>query len=264
MPTTYKMAGNSIHILCTRPVDTALIEQAAASGIQVDVIEFIHTVAIGGDVLSKEMDAVSVSASNVIFTSMNAVEAVTDLLHGKKPRWNIYCMGNTTRQLVIKYFGEASLKGTGFNATDLANTIASNRIATKDTNDCIFFCGDQRRDELPAILQANDISLKEITVYKTIETTNKVEKSYDAILFFSPSAVHSFFKTNRVNNRTVFYAIGETTASAIKQYAVNKIIIGNTPAKDELFRLCISNFTERNNNRQTEINTGNGQPATGN
>jgi uroporphyrinogen-III synthase len=264
LPAKFKMAGNPIHILCTRPVDNALIEDAAVKGFHVDVIEYINTVPITNNTLVSKATSIASTKCNVIFTSMNAVDAVKEMIGEAKPEWNIFCMGNTTKQLVIKYFGEETIKGTGINATDLANTITAWRNATYDESVSIFFCGDQRRDELPGILKKNNIELSEITVYQTIETPRKIEKHYAAVLFFSPSAVHSFFKTNRANDETVFYAIGETTASAIKQYASNKIIIGPTPAKDELFQLCITNFAERHNERQTEINTGNGQPLTGN
>jgi uroporphyrinogen-III synthase len=264
LPTKFKMAGNPIHILCTRPVDNALIEAAAAKGFPVDVIEFIHTVPITGNAIATEVRSIASTQCNVIFTSMNAVVAVKDMIGEAKPAWNIFCMGNTTKQLVIKYFGEKTLKGTGINATDLANTITSWRNASHDKSDCIFFCGDQRRDELPGILKENNIDLSEITVYQTIVTPRKVEKHYDAILFFSPSAVHSFFKTNRANDETVFYAIGETTANTIRNYCPNKIVVGATPAKDELFQQCVTDFEDIINEKQTGFNTGNGQQATSN
>jgi uroporphyrinogen-III synthase len=190
---------------------------------------------------------------------MNAVDAVINLLDNEKPFWKIFCMGNTTKKLVIKYFGEESLIATGINATDLANAIVEfqhSRFVTSRTdieNDTwLFFCGDQRRDELPGILNSNNISPTEIIVYKTIETSQEVEKYYDAILFFSPSAVHSFFKNNQADVATTFFAIGETTATAIKKYSSNTIITGNTPAKDELFKHCIHQLE-----LQAELNTGN-------
>jgi uroporphyrinogen-III synthase len=66
-----------------------------------------------------------------------------------------------------------------------------------------------------------------------------VNDAYNGILFFSPSAVHSFFKKNKANPDTVFFAIGETTANAISVYTNNKIITGNTPAKGELLKLAV-------------------------
>lgn len=233
------MAGKAIHILCTRPVDPALVNDAVAKGIEADVMEFIQTVAINDAAVKAQVKAIAGKNSIVIFTSMNAVDAVVEMLDGSKPSWKIFCMGNTTRQLVIKYFGEAALAGTAADATALANNmVASPDAAT--SRECVFFCGDQRRDELPGILHAAHFTLNEITVYKTIETSHAVNKTYDAVLFFSPSAVHSFFKTNQAAGITTFFAIGNTTANAISRYCSNKIIVGDTPAKDALFKLAIA------------------------
>ena len=242
LPAIFRMAGNPIHILCTRPVDTTLVEDAASKGIQADTLEFISTVAINNAEIKTRVNQIALKEHTVIFTSMNAVEAVTNLLDDCPPGWKIFCMGNTTLQLVINYFGKDALVSTGTNATELANEVVNYEHHDGDNGNCIFFCGDQRREELPAILEANKIGLTEITVYHTIETPHIVETHYDAILFFSPSAVHSYFKSNNANNSTLFYAIGKTTATAIKDYSDNKIIIGKTPAKDELFRLCVNHF----------------------
>lgn len=246
------MAGNRIHILCTRPVDITLVEDAASKGIQADIIEFISTNAIKDPALKSSVNQIANKENTVIFTSMNAVEAVTNLLDDSPCEWKIFCMGNTTRQLVIKYFGEKALVSTGNNATELARAVVYYKQHHEGNDSCIFFCGDQRREELPAILEANKIGFSEITVYQTIETPHVVDKYYDAILFFSPSAVHSYFKSNKANDSTEFYAIGSTTATAIKHYTANKIIIGNTPAKDELFRLCVKNSIELINTRQQD------------
>src|SRR4029077_17349519 len=125
------------------------------------------------------------------------------------------------------------------NASELAGEIIDWGKTGKDTRPVVFFCGDQRRDELPKKLQQHGFDLEEIIVYKTIETTQEINDAYNGILFFSPSAVNSFFKTNKVTAHTVFFAIGETTANTIKGYTSNKIIISNTPAKDELLKQAV-------------------------
>ena len=54
----------------------------------------------------------------VVFTSMNAVNAVRNL-YQKKPSWKIFCIGNTTKELVKKFFGEENIKGFADNADQL-------------------------------------------------------------------------------------------------------------------------------------------------
>lgn len=175
----------------------------------------------------------------VVFTSMNAVEAVADELQEQQPDWRIYSIGNTTQKLAKKYFGEHSIAGTANSAAELAELIVEEGY----DEEVIFFCGDQRRDELPDILRNNDIEVNEIVVYETVAVPHKVEKQYHGILFFSPSAVESFFSNNKVKESTVLFAIGNTTAKAIKKFSNNKIIISNEPGKDSLFQKMMEYFS---------------------
>ena len=148
-------------------------------------------------------------------------------------------MGNTTRQLVKKYFGEKSIISTAENATALAEKI----IEKESPEEVIFFCGDQRRDELPQLLKNEDVIVNEIVVYETIPVPHKLSKTYTSILFFSPSAVESFFLANKATDKTIFFAIGNTTASAIKKNCSNRVLVADAPGKEELVKDMISFFT---------------------
>ena len=107
------------------------------------------------------------------------------------------------------------------------------------SSEVIFFCGDQRRDELPGLLKKNKIEVKEIVVYKTIATPKKIEKKYDGILFFSPSAVKSFFQKNKLDKQVMLFAIGNTTADEIKKFSKNKIVVSDVPAGKLLLQKVI-------------------------
>lgn len=109
----------------------------------------------------------------------------------------------------------------------------------------VFFCGDLRREELPDLLKKAGIELTEVVVYQTLETPIKINKDYDGILFFSPSAVKSFFSINQVNSNALFFAIGNTTANAIKPFSKNSIIVSEFPAKDQLLDKAIKYFSNR-------------------
>ena len=187
---------NNIQILCTRPLTKTLVQEAAQQGILIDEISFIETEPIQNIEVQQEIQQASIQIATVVFTSMNAVEAVADYLDGQPVEWNIYCMGTTTNQLVKKYFGERQLAGIANSATELAELIAMETMI----DEVIFFCGDQRRDELPTILKSNNIDVTEITVYQTIAVTHVIDKTYNGILFFSPSAVESFFRKNKINS----------------------------------------------------------------
>ncbi|MES1219563.1 MAG: uroporphyrinogen-III synthase, partial [Bacteroidota bacterium] len=215
------MLENKVQILCTRPVNESLVREALRKNIVVDIVPFIETEPIQSVDVQQEIELAYVQSTTVIFTSMNAVEAVAAEAEGQNPDWNIYCIGNTTKQLIIEYFGEEKRLGTANSAAELAELI----VEENSSDEVLFFCGDQRRDELPAILRANDIDVTEIVVYHTIPVPRKVTKKYNGILFFSPSAVDSFFKMNKAGEQTILFAIGNTTSNAIKKYTDNKIII---------------------------------------
>lgn len=230
------------HILSTRPLDEALVADALRQGVQVDCISFIETEAIETGAVKNAILDIATRRVTAIFTSMNAVGAVVAQLAGKLPSWDIFCMGNTTRQLVEKYFGAKAIVATASNASELAGLIIEYDRERKIAG-AVFFCGNQRRDELPKALRQNNIQLQELVVYHTLEKPAALAKGYDAVLFFSPSAVHSFFTNNNADEGTVFFAIGGTTASAIKSYCSNDIIIGQTPAKDGLLRQAVEYYT---------------------
>lgn len=233
------MATN-LSILCTRPVQQILVNEAAQKGIDLQVIPVIDTEPVVDIDVQQEVEQLALQYATVVFTSMNAVESVITMLDQQVPEWNIYCMGHTTAQIIKEYFGEQSIAGTGNNAADLADAI----IEADEAGEIVFFCGDQRREELPAKLARAGIDVNEIVVYRTIPLYKKIEQAYDAILFFSPSAVDSYFKINKVAGQTVLFAIGQTTAAAIKQYSNNKTITANTPGKDELVRKAIHYLSE--------------------
>ena len=233
------MQQNKISILSTRPIDESLIEEAKQLNIDIDVLSFIETEPIRSIETQQEIENALLKSSAVVFTSMNAVKAVANELLDQQPDWRIYSIGNTTKQLVKKYFGEEAIAGTADSATELAELI----VEKDNSDEVFFFCGDQRRNELPEILRSNDIEVNEIVVYQTIAVPLKVEKKYHGILFFSPSAVESFFSNNKMAEQTILFAIGNTTALALKKYSKNKIIISDEPGKENLVRKMMEYFS---------------------
>lgn len=230
---------NNLQILCTRPLDDQLISAANKKGIDIDILPFIETEPIESVEVQQEIEVILNAAATVIFTSMNAVEAVEEHVIDEQPEWTIYCIGNTTKELVKKYFPRSEIVGTADSAAELAALILEESI----TDEVVFFCGDLRRDELPSILKQHDIGVNEIVVYQTMLVPHKVQKEYLGILFFSPSAVESFFINNKLNTTTILFAIGVTTASTIRKYTNNKILIADQPGKENLVEKMMEYFT---------------------
>ncbi len=232
------MPGN-LHILCTRPLDEQMVEAALGKGIEIDMLPFIEIEPIESVEVQQEIEITLGSVAPVVFTSMNAVEAVAENMIDEQPTWNIYCIGNSTSRAIKKYFPLSVIVGTANNATELAELI----VEQSGADEVHFFCGDQRRDELPELLRQNDIEVDEIIVYQTMFLPHKIKKDYLGILFFSPSAVESFFVNNKLNEHTILFAIGNTTASTIRKYTGNKILIADEPGKENLVEKMIEYFT---------------------
>ncbi|MEO6636749.1 MAG: uroporphyrinogen-III synthase [Ginsengibacter sp.] len=231
------MQKNKITILSTRPVGKAQVEEAAANNIVIDEISFISTEEIIDDALAKKIQKLANENIQAVFTSMNAVEAVRKFIPDQSS-WKIFCIGNTTKNLLKNIFGEENITGTADNALDLAENI----IRVSSIRKVYFFCGDQRRDELPEKLKDNNIELEELMVYKTIETSKVISKKYDGVLFFSPSAVQSFFSLNAISADTKVFAIGSTTANALKPFTQQHVITADRPGKNNLVEQAIEYF----------------------
>ncbi|MFI5157036.1 MAG: uroporphyrinogen-III synthase [Chitinophagales bacterium] len=229
----------SIAILSTGQLDPSLIRIAGKKDIDLECIPFIKTNSIESAQMRQEILATLSKKATVVFTSTNAVEAVASCLGGYKPEWSIYCIDGATSKLAAKYFGEKLIKGKADDAAGLARLIEKE----PGNREIIFFCGNKRRDELPQKIRRNGKSLKEIIVYETSATPGKITKEYRGILFFSPSAVESFFSINQVGNKTILFAIGNTTAERIREFSNNAIITCSEPEKEAVVKAMISYFT---------------------
>lgn len=235
------MPGKKIKLLSTRPVGESLKQEAAAHNILLEERSFITTESVIHQELADQIKQLSREKITALFTSMNAVEAVGKLAPNNL--WEIGCIGHATKKLVAKYFGEKSIKATGDDATGLGE----NMMRIQGIKEVYFFCGNQRRDELPQLLQLNGVTVHELEVYRTIQITEHTDEEYDGILFFSPSAVTSFFEKNTLPNSTTLFAIGNTTARALKPFTGNDVVVADEPGKKNLVNQAIHFFTKQMN-----------------
>jgi uroporphyrinogen-III synthase len=216
------------YVLSTRELSAELVEKAAAKGVVIDSLSFIAI---------EPMHAVELPGPSavVVFTSVNAAAAV------EGSGWSIFCTGGATRRKVAERFGEAAIAGTADSAADLAATI----VGEGWVKAVWFFCGDLRRNELPLRLKQAGIQVHEVVVYRTRLTPQKIEREYDGIAFFSPTAVESFFSANRIPAHTQLFAIGATTAEAIGRYCNNPVTTSERPDAELLINQIIHDNTEK-------------------
>lgn len=232
------MKGNNVNLLCTRMLPASLLAKAFESGVAIEVLPFIYTAPIATKEIISDIKKLQSKNITAVFTSINALDAVAPHF-SSKPQWDIYCMGGITKEAVISFFGADSIKGTARNAVNLAEKIIANNVK----GEIIFFCSDHRLEKLPGILTSNGFDIKEMIVYNTIETPHLIEKEYDGIIFFSPSAVHSFFAENTISTDVILFSIGKTTAATIATYVMNEIVASEWPGQEQLIDQVIQYYS---------------------
>ena len=163
-----------------------------------------------------------ISFDLLLFPSKNAVLSVlknekSELL--KKTQ--CICVGEKTQELLIEN-GFEVLDFTHY-AEDLTHIITEKYSDTSFT----FFCGNLRRDILPNFFKKNNLKFQEVQVYKNELSPQKMNEKFNAILFFSPSAIHSFLQENKITDEICF-CIGTTTSEELKSYT-NNIILSEKP-----------------------------------
>ena len=229
---------NNIQILSTKKISDSLIRTAEKNSIFIDELNFIETEEIVSSGIKKRIGELSEQKISVIFTSSKAVNAVRKFA-SKEILWEIFCIEPATRKLVERYFKNIQIAGSAKNAEELSDKIIRDNSVKK----IVFFCGNQRRNTLPDKLRNHKINVEEIVVYKTLEKPQLVSKTYDGILFFSPSAVRSFFSLNKIREATALFAIGNTTAEEIKLFTKAKIIIAQNPDPKKLIEEVVMYFS---------------------
>ncbi len=173
---------------------------------------------------------------NVIITSKNGVEALLhnftkDELNFK----NIYCVGRRTKKLIEQKIGKVthSAKNAKFLATYLAHELEGKEVT--------YFCSNLRLDTLPNVLKANNITLNEVEVYKTMYSPEILDDKVNGVLFYSPSTVESFMKENKADK--VAFCIGESTAKEARKH-FDKVEVAKVPTVESVIELVGEYFVK--------------------
>jgi uroporphyrinogen-III synthase len=201
--------------------------------VEIKVVLFIRIVPRPAIEIKPQILLYAEERLTVIFTSAHAVNAVTKCLD-KIPDWKIYCVGKETGLAIEKWFGAGAIVQSADNARDLSEIIINDKI-----NQAVFFCGGKRMDILPKNLMNHGLQPDEFIVYDTRLTPKHIDDQPDSILFFSPTAVRSFFSMNELSSETAVFAMGTTTALMLKQFTTNKIIISPVADKAFVFNMAV-------------------------
>ncbi|MGB2129483.1 MAG: uroporphyrinogen-III synthase [Flavicella sp.] len=183
------------------------------------------TISLKRDVLVEE------TIDYAVFTSQNAVKSVFNASKNNTKYFKkVFCVGHKTAQLLKTFNIESSI--VCLNATELAKALIE-MVSSSST--ITFFCGNLRRDELPNLLREHQIEVRELEVYTTELNSMHMDETYDAVLFFSPSAVKSYVKSGN-DVQTLALCIGNTTAvAAIMEF--ENVYVAETPTTESVLEL---------------------------
>ena len=186
--------------------------------------------------------AIDLSFDNYIFTSQNAVRgflrAFDNLPLPEKRKEALakpcFCVGQKTAGL---------LKENSLNVLKIAKNSQELAvfISKKHKNESfLFICGNRRRADLPRILKENGVRFEETIAYHTLNNPKKLENSFEAVLFYSPSGVQSYSSMNDMSHSTAF-CIGESTAREAAKFAA-QVIISEKQSIESVLHTMINHY----------------------
>lgn len=236
------------NVLSTKALEPTLLTKAAEAGIDIREQEAI----LVKPILTKEkwdeiFSLLEKKIGYAVFTSSNAVTALkkylNEYINPLPPHWKIFCLSGKTKAALeesAELFG--TIVATASSAAELAQHVIAHGV-----KELLFFCGDRRREELPTVLQKAGVQVHEVVVYEVEETPAVATEDYEAVVFFSPSAVQSFFAVNQLKETAVCFAIGQTTSASLAAFTQNKILISKEPMQEALLQEVIDYFKNRVN-----------------
>jgi len=230
------MRQDKRNIFVTRELSAQQIEYARILGLEPVVesaLEFSYP-----DYWDRVLGTITKhSRADWVFTSANGVNALEELMNAGlqvRPEVQIFAVGRKTREALQKLGLDAKIP-----FTEDGKHLAELIIDEGKINEILYFHGNLRRDEMPQILRDEGIEVIEREVYKThIHPVEIPRKSISGILFYSPSAVEGFRQgTGFKEELPSLFAIGPTTAKALKEYTKKKVVIASRPDTKTMLRM---------------------------
>lgn len=227
------MSGQ-LHIMSTRSLHSNAMKRLQDCGWKITVHDFISK--------QTELPVHITSGAihkNIVLTSQNGVDAflrLTEKLQLSADDYIAHCIAEATKRAAIH--AGLFVKTTAPNAMFLAEEI----LKLQDIKSVTHICSNRRLGELFEKLNSAGVEVQEVVSYKTELTPISIEHTFDALLFFSPSAVDSFLSANDLKQVPCF-CIGKTTGDYTKQKGFTETYIPGAPSEEALVNLVIEHFT---------------------
>ena len=156
----------------------------------------------------------------VIFTSRNAIDhyfrMAKDMRQEIPDAMKYFCVSEAIAYYLQKYVTYRKRKifyGRG-NFAGLLEIIQKHK-----SENFLMPCSDDYKQDLPSILEKNDIKYSKAVIYQTLasDLTDMDIDSYDMLVFFSPTGVQSLHKNfpEYDQGKTIIACFGPTTAQAV-------------------------------------------------
>ncbi len=187
--------------------------------------------------LKTDIEFPKATCVNGIFTSVNAIKAIIPFVNALPEFETVYCISGATEHLAKTTFGARPKYISATYATILAQQIS----ASNQGYELWFFKGNRALPTIPKVLAQSGIDFRAFEVYENKLNPLEMEQSFDAILFFSPSAVESFLMDNFIPDNTITFAIGTTTAAALEGKAKH-ISIADAPSESAVVEAVMQYF----------------------
>ncbi|HMP93785.1 MAG TPA: uroporphyrinogen-III synthase [Phnomibacter sp.] len=228
-----------LHILSTASFKPGLPALLSGAAVVLDTVPMITISHIVDEPIRHQLRQWAAQPMMALFTSRQAVYAVSAAIAPLEPRWQVGCLQGATLQAVQKHLPYCNIMATAPFSASLAQAC----VPLIRQFPVHFFCGNLHLNHIAHCFAQHNIPLQQTTVYHTVLTPVAVKGHYDAILFFSPSAVKSYFTLNRPKASTVLFATGPGTAAAITPYdAGHTVVVAHQPGGHALMEAVIQYF----------------------
>ena len=195
----------------------------------------------------------------IIFTSENAVRAVVKRAGVRGNLRNV--AGRRSRAAAVGPTTASAAERAGFfvdyQAKSHSGAALAQELGERLRGQSIFLPrSDRANPDLPQLLKHFGANLTEVIAYRTVTPVNLDQEriaailhgDFDAILFFSPTAVEHFVETvgtpslAALQNQIALTAVGPITAAALHQAGVETILTSSDTTADAVIAALQTHF----------------------
>ena len=240
-------------VLITRSSDRAkpLIHELSNNGIEAFAVPVTKTVI---DIEGKKLPDLT-SFRWLAFTSFNGVDAFTKALRINKRKLpedlKIAAVGAKTAQITSEKLKTPDLVPSKANGKELAQAIIDDDSGASNSS-VLWPCAQNALDNFEKELNELGIEVKCWKCYKTSEIDVNILKPqlmanapWDIALFAAPSAVKAFNSAWGNEFEFTAFALGLTTASALRENGFSDVAISKGAGVNECVESIINVFNER-------------------